>query len=77
MKIDFKKLLFYIGITVLIGSLPSFFIKIGDTYKSINRPPLSPPGVIFPIVWTILFILMGISIYKVMITNNHDGKDST
>ena len=65
-KIDIKKLLFYIGITVLIGSIPSFFIKISDTYKSLNKPPLSPPGIIFPIVWTTLFILMGISIYRIM-----------
>ena len=69
MKIDLKKLIFYVGITILIGSIPSFFIKIGDTYKSLNRPPLSPPGIIFPIVWTILFVLMGISIYRVMVSN--------
>ena len=70
MKIDIKKVIFYIGITVLIGSIPSFFIKIGDVYRSLNRPPLSPPGIIFPIIWTILFILMGISIYRIMMTNN-------
>ena len=76
MKIDLKKLIFYIGITVLIGSLPSFFIKIGDTYKSFNKPPLSPPGIVFPIVWTILFILMGISIYRVMITNSNQKNEA-
>lgn len=76
MKINLKKLILYIGITVLIGSIPSFFIKIGDTYKSLNRPPLSPPGIIFPIVWTILFILMGISIYRVMQTNSNRKKDA-
>ena len=74
MKINLKKIIFYVGITVLIGSIPSFFIKIGDTYKSLNRPPLSPPGILFPIVWTILFILMGISIYRVMMTNK-SGKN--
>lgn len=71
MKINLKKLIFYIGITVLIGSIPSFFIKIGDTYKSLNRPPLSPPGIIFPIVWTTLFILMGISIYRIVVSNSN------
>ena len=69
-RIDLKKLVFYIGITLLIGSLPSFFIKISDTYKVLNKPPLSPPGILFPIIWTILFILMGISIYRVVKTNN-------
>lgn len=32
-----------------------------DIYESINRPYLSPPPVVFPIVWSILFVLMGIS----------------
>ena len=75
-NINIKKLLFYIGITLLIGSLPSFFIKIGDVYKTLNKPPLSPPGIIFPIVWTILFILMGISIYRVMMTNSKNKNES-
>ncbi len=30
-------------------------------YRDIITPPLSPPSVLFPIVWTVLFILMGIS----------------
>ena len=73
-KINIKQLIFYIGITLLIGSVPSFFIKIGDVYKSLNRPPLSPPGIIFPIVWTILYILMGISIYRI-VTNKSENKN--
>lgn len=32
-----------------------------DIYSEINRPALSPPSILFPIVWTILFTLMGIS----------------
>ena len=36
-----------------------------------NKPPLSPPGVVFPIIWTILFIIMGISIYRA--NNNKDN----
>ena len=66
MKINIKKLLFYILITIFIGSIPTFFIKISDIYKYLNKPPLSPPGFIFPVVWTSLFILMGISIYRVV-----------
>ena len=75
-KIDIKKLLFYVGITVLIGSLPSFFIKISETYKSLNKPPFSPPGIVFPIVWTTLFILMGISIYRVMMSNSNKKSEA-
>lgn len=32
-----------------------------DFYESINKPPLAPYGFLFPIVWTVLFLLMGIS----------------
>ena len=74
MKIDIKKLLFYILITLGIGSLPALFVKF-DTYKNFVKPPLSPPGVLFPIVWTILFILMGISIYRIVMTKDF-GIDS-
>ena len=30
-------------------------------YSEINTPPLAPPSILFPIVWTILYVLMGIS----------------
>ena len=75
-KIDFKKLFFYIGITLLIGYLPSFFVNVSNAYNSIKKPPLSPPGILFPIVWTILFILMGISIYRIMMSNNENRNDA-
>jgi len=34
-------------------------------YNSLKQPPLAPPGFLFPIVWTILYILMGVSTYLV------------
>ena len=67
-----KKLILYILTTLGLGSLPALFVKFNE-YKNVIKPPLSPPGVLFPIVWTILFILMGISIYRV--TNNIDNKN--
>ena len=66
-KLDIKKLLFYIITTILIGTIPSIFVfKSMNVYNSLNRPPLSPPSIVFPIAWTILYILMGISIYIIM-----------
>ncbi len=32
-----------------------------DIYETLNTPPLAPPPILFPIVWSVLFILMGIS----------------
>lgn len=36
-----------------------------NIYDTIQTPPLSPPSILFPIVWTILYILMGISAARI------------
>jgi tryptophan-rich sensory protein len=41
-----------------------------DVYQTINKPALSPPGILFPIVWTILYILMGVSLYLAYKSNS-------
>ncbi|MBQ9849754.1 MAG: tryptophan-rich sensory protein [Clostridia bacterium] len=49
--------------------------KSMEIYSQVEQPPLSPPSILFPIVWTILFTLMGISaalVYKFKDTK-HDG----
>lgn len=61
----FKKLkpyLISIAVALSVGGLAAFFTRNSmDIYKTIDRPPLSPPSILFPIVWTILYVLMGIS----------------
>ncbi len=60
-----KKILSYaigIAIPVAVGLLSAYLTKDSmDIYKSIVQPPLSPPGILFPIVWSVLYVLMGIS----------------
>ncbi len=57
----FVYVFFIIG-TLLVGALSSIFVNIGlPEYKMITKPPLSPPEILFPIAWTILYILMAIS----------------
>lgn len=57
-----------IAIALGVGGLSAFLTRNNmDIYDSIVRPPLSPPMATFPIVWSILFVLMGISaalVYK-------------
>ncbi len=48
-------------IPVIIGGIVGFIISGSIDYNSLQKPFLSPPGIAFPIVWTILYILMGIS----------------
>ncbi|MBE6139645.1 MAG: tryptophan-rich sensory protein [Firmicutes bacterium] len=40
-------------------------------YKSLNKPAFAPPSIVFPIVWTILYILIAISIYLIYRDNNY------
>ena len=65
MKFDFKLILKYI-ITIIPWFLSSLIFRV-DTkyYNSLNLPPIAPPNYLFPIVWTMLYLLIGFSIYKV------------
>ena len=48
-------------IPVIIGGVIGLIISSSIDYNSLQKPPLSPPSILFPIVWTILYVLMGIS----------------
>lgn len=62
-------------IPTLTGLLAGILTRNGtEAFKSMDRPPFSPPALLFPIVWTVLYILMGISYYLV-IRHGEDRKD--
>ncbi len=50
-----------IAIPVIIGGIVGFAISSSIDYNSLERPFLSPPSIAFPIVWSILYVLMGVS----------------
>ncbi len=60
----FKKILTYIigiAIPLAVGGLAALLTRENmDIYQSIVTPKLSPPAILFPIVWSILYILMGV-----------------
>ena len=56
-------------IPVLIGGIVGLIISGSIDYNSLNKPFLSPPSIVFPIVWTILYILMGVS-YGILESNS-------
>lgn len=64
-KTYFKAIL----IPVLVGGIVGFLISGSIDYNSLEKPFLSPPSITFPIVWTILYILMGIS-YTILESNS-------
>ena len=59
-----KNLIKNILIPVIMGGIVGLIISPFMNYQNLNKPPLSPPGIVFPIVWTILYIIMGYSFYK-------------
>lgn len=71
-KINIKKLIINIAVPVALGFVVGMIIKdYIPIYKTLNKPLLSPPPILFPIVWTILYIVMGISYY---LAGNEDTK---
>ena len=61
-------------IPIVLGGIVGFIISGYMDYNTLNKPALSPPGIIFPIVWTILYFLMGISYATIIIYSNIDEK---
>ena len=59
-----KSILMPVAVGAIVGFITSKFID----YETLVKPPLAPPGAAFPIVWTILYILMGVS-YGILKSN--------
>lgn len=68
-------------ITILMpllgGIIVSLIIGPSMNYSGLNKPFLSPPGIVFPIVWTILYLLMGISNYLTQNSNSSNQEKTT
>ncbi len=64
------KLIFSISICLAAGLIGSFFTAdaISNWYATVNKPDFNPPNWIFGPVWTTLYILMGISLYRIWVS---------
>ena len=63
--------IYIISIAISLGvGIVSALLTMGNMniYEEVNTPPLSPPSFLFPVVWTILYVLMGISAAMVLTT---------
>lgn len=66
MNANKRKLIVFILIPLAVGLVSGILTKNSMTmYNSLNQPDFAPPGWIFPVVWTILYILMGVSSYLI------------
>ena len=74
-KINWKRLIIIIVITFIVGSFFSFFTMNNmDTFKELQKP-INVPGILFPIVWSVLYLLMSISCY-IITTKDDKDKDN-
>ncbi len=57
-----KKYTIGIAIPLAVGGLSALLTQSAmQKFNSLNQPPLAPPSWLFPVVWTVLFVLMGIA----------------
>lgn len=60
-----KKIIIFIPI--ILGTLVGLLLMNSyEFYQGLIKPPLAPPNWLFPIAWSILYLLMGISYYKII-----------
>ena len=72
-RINYKKLAASIALPLLVGAVSAWISKDGmKTFQTMAQPPLSPPSSAFPIVWTILYIMMGTASYIVAQSGSDD-----
>ena len=66
MKVNKKLLALCLAAPLAVGGIAALLTRNSmDVFQQVNKPPLSPPGWLFPVVWTILYILMGVASYRV------------
>ncbi len=71
--INLKSLIVNILIPLAVGGLSTVFGNAIHGFDGINKPGITPPEILFPIVWSILYLLMGISSY--LIYNSSASKE--
>lgn len=70
MKIDKKRLIICLAIPLVVGGAAGLLtMNSMEAFVALNQPPLSPPGWLFPVVWTVLYVLMGIASYLVSVSD--------
>lgn len=67
LKVRWKALTAALAMPLAAGGLSALLSGGMDVYAELNRPPLSPPGWLFPVVWTLLYLMMGLASCRVCV----------
>ncbi|MBO5164553.1 MAG: tryptophan-rich sensory protein [Ruminococcus sp.] len=74
-KINRTDLLIFIVSAELVGAVSALLSGgFGSFYAELVKPPFSPPGWVFPVVWAVLYAIMGISAYMVYSSESNSRK---
>ena len=74
-KIKWKPLLLALALPLAVGGFSAFLTRDGmRAFASLRQPPLSPPAWLFPVVWTLLYLSMGLAAYLVWVSGVSDRR---
>ena len=77
MKEKIKTYAFFVVTTLAVGGLSALLTKNNmSSFEQLEKGPIDVPPIVFPIVWTVLFILMGISAAMVFEKSRERGEYS-
>lgn len=68
------KKIFYIFLPLVLGSIVGLLISNSIDYSNLTKPFLAPPKILFPIFWSIIYLLLGISYYLFKKTDKENRK---
>lgn len=77
-KQDWKAYVFWIVLSEAVGALAGLLTRRATELYStaVTKPPLSPPAILFPIVWVILYALMGIGAARVCLAPPSEARSN-
>ena len=63
-RMDFLTMVVSMMVCISVGSFPGMIVSAAGIYSSLELPPLSPPAILFPIVWILIYASIGIVLWK-------------
>ncbi|MBE6807160.1 MAG: tryptophan-rich sensory protein [Ruminococcaceae bacterium] len=69
----YKPYILQVLLALAVGGLSALISGEMDEYTWLAKPPLSPPGWVFPVAWTVLYVLMGVAAGLVQTSGDKDS----